>query len=104
LTAAPPQTPSWILGVLLLRERREGEGEKEGDRKGRRRETRKGGKKRGKGEEGKGKAPTKFSHPPSCRFLEICLLYIIRRGSIIKMSTVSDSTTANTLCSKHQSH
>jgi len=48
-----PRPPSWILGVLLLREGGEGEGEG----KGRRRETR-------EGEKGERKAPTKFSHTP----------------------------------------
>jgi len=38
--------------------------EGEGKGKGRRRETREGKRGRGRREEGRGKAPTKFSHPP----------------------------------------
>jgi len=48
-----PRPPSWILGVLLLREGGKGEGEG----KGRRRETREEGKGKGKGRGRKGEGP-----------------------------------------------
>jgi len=63
--------PSWILGVLLLREGGEGKGRKgEGEGEGKE----KGKRERARGEEGRGKAPIKFSQPPSWEVLEICLV------------------------------
>jgi len=60
-----PRPPSWILGVLLLREGKEEN--KKGRGRGREGEgrQRKGEKGMEMGEEGRGKARTKFSHTPT---------------------------------------
>jgi len=79
-----PRPPTWILGVLLLREGGEGKGRgSEGGRGGRGEgeEKENGEKGRGRGRKGKGKEggkppPQLSCHTPGWGILEICLVCV----------------------------
>ena len=67
---ALPQTPSWILGVLLLREGRGGKGKERGKGRGKEWSGREGRRKGGRGgREGQGRGRPSGFAPPRKNFL-----------------------------------